>query len=174
MYCVSPLLSLYPGLNILTYSYSVQIFILLTVPFHIPWQLHTCVCVLPTGRSLLIVLDLRHASWPLCKGCRPLLYPAFLLKVFQVVSFDPFILPSITNRTRSPSRRLWPSWTLCLLLITDIMALSSPPCLNTSSYRLCQTKWCLRPFSEATSYSSQASPAYKCKKDFIIVATSTN
>ena len=133
MYCVSPLLSLYPGLNILTYSYSVQIFILLTVPFHIPWQLHTCVCVLPKGRSFLIVLDLRHAPWPLCKGCRPLLYQAFSLKVFQVVSFDPLILPSITNRTRSPRRRLWPSWTLCLLLITDIMALSSPTCLNTSS-----------------------------------------
>ena len=133
MYCVSTVLFLYPRLNILSYSYSVQIFVLLTAPFHIPWQLHTCVCVLPTGRSFLIVLDLRHASWPLCKGGRPLLYPAFSLKVFQVVSFDPLILPSTTNRTRSPSRGLWPSYTLCLLLITDIMALSSPTCLNTSS-----------------------------------------
>ena len=45
------------------------------------------VCILPTGRSFLIVLDLRRASWPLLKGCHPLLYPAFPLEVFQVVSF---------------------------------------------------------------------------------------
>ena len=45
------------------------------------------VCILPTGRSFLIVLDLRRAFWPLRKGCHPLLYPAFPLEVFQVVSF---------------------------------------------------------------------------------------
>ena len=159
MYCVSPLLSLYPGLNILTYSYCVQIFILLTVPFHIPWQLHTCVCVLPTGRSFLIVLDLRRASWPLCKGCRPLLYPAFSLKVFQVVSFDPLILPSITNRTRSPSRRLWPSYTLCLLLITDIMVLSSPTCFNTSSLQTLSDQVMFKTFlrSHILQFSSLSS-----------------
>ena len=45
------------------------------------------VCILPTGRSFLIVLDPRRAFWPLLKGCHPLLYPAFPLEVFQVVSF---------------------------------------------------------------------------------------
>ena len=36
-------------------------------------KLHLCVCVfLPTGRSFLIILDLRRASWPLRKGCNPL------------------------------------------------------------------------------------------------------
>ena len=42
---------------------------------------------LPTGTSLLMVLDLRYASWPLRKSCHPSLYPAFPLEVFQVVSF---------------------------------------------------------------------------------------
>ena len=36
-------------------------------------------CVPPTGRSFLIVLDLRHASWPLHKGCLLSFYPAFPL-----------------------------------------------------------------------------------------------
>ena len=45
------------------------------------------VCILPTGRSFPIVLDLRRASWPLLKDYHPLLYPAFPHEVFQVVSF---------------------------------------------------------------------------------------
>ena len=45
----------------------------------------------------------------------------------------PIILPSITYGTWSPCRRVWQSQTLCLLLITDMMALSSPSHLNTSS-----------------------------------------
>ena len=49
-----------------------------------------CVCVLPTGRSFLIVPDLRHTSWPLRKGCHPSLYLAFPLEVFQVTSFLSF------------------------------------------------------------------------------------
>ena len=46
-----------------------------------------CLCILPTGRSFLIVLDLRWASWLLHKGCHSLLGPAFPLEVSQVVSF---------------------------------------------------------------------------------------
>ena len=91
-------------------------------------------CVLPTGRSFLIVLDLRHASWPLRKGC--------------LLSFQHY-----RSRTRSSCRKEWPSQTLWLLLMTHMTALSSPTRLNTSSLRLCQTKKCLRPFSKATDIS---------------------
>ena len=44
-------------------------------------------CVLPTGSSFLIVLDLRHASWPQRKGCHPSLYPALPLEVYLVTPF---------------------------------------------------------------------------------------
>ena len=51
-------------------------------------------CVLPTGRSFLIVLVVRHASWPLHS------IPA------QGLPGGPSILPLITNGTRSPCHRV--------------------------------------------------------------------
>ena len=61
-------------------------------------------CVLPTGRSFLIVLVLRHASWPLHKGC----LASFTLSSIptQVRPGGPSILPLITNGTRSPCHRV--------------------------------------------------------------------
>ena len=75
-----------------------------------------CVCVLPRGRSFLIVLDLRLASWPLSNWAT----------FFHSIQHS-------RSRTRSPCRKVWPSQTLCLLLMTDMMALSSTTRLNTSS-----------------------------------------
>ena len=62
-----------------------------------------CVCVLPTGRSFLIVPDLRRTSWPLSNGCHPSLYLAFPLEVSQVASFLSFSLLY---------RRVWQSQTM--------------------------------------------------------------
>jgi len=42
-----------------------------------------------------------------------------------------------TNGTRSPRCRVWPSHTLCLLLITDMMALSLSTHFNTIKICLC-------------------------------------
>ena len=69
--------------------------------------------------------------------------------------------PSITNKTRSPCRRVIPRQTPCLLLITIMMALSDPHkhASILLRYRLCQTKKCLRPFYKATSHRS---PAFVC------------
>ena len=75
-----------------------------------------CVCVLPRGRSFLIVLDLRLASWPLSNWAT----------FFHSIQHS-------RSRTRSPCRKVWPSQTLCLLLMTDMIALSSTTRLNTSS-----------------------------------------
>ena len=68
----------------------------------------------------------------------------------------PIILPSITNKTRSPCRRVIPGQNPCLLLRTVMMALSDPHrhASILLRYRLCQTKKCLRPFSRATSHRS--------------------
>ena len=86
------------------------------------------VCILPTGRSFLIVLDLRRASWPLLKGCHPLLYPAFPLEVFQVVSFLLFFPQLLMGQDRHAVG--YDQVRLCLLLITDMLTLSSPTRLN--------------------------------------------
>jgi len=88
-----------------------------------------CECVLPTGRSFLIVLDLRRTSWPLHKGCNLLSIQHSRSRSTRCPLF--FYSPPMTNRTRPPSHRVWPSQTLCLLLITDMMALSR---LRTSGF----------------------------------------
>lgn len=66
-------------------------------------------CVLPTGRSFLIVLVLRRTSWPLHKGC----LASFTLSSIPTRGLPggpfPIILPSIANGTRSPCDRVWPS-----------------------------------------------------------------
>ena len=87
-------------------------------------------CVLPTGRSFLIVLDLRHASWPLRKGC--------------LLSFQHY-----RSRTRSSCRKEWPSQTLWLLLMTHMTALSSPTRLNTSSLQTLSDQEMLETFLQS-------------------------
>ena len=89
----------------------------------------------------LIVLDLRHTSWPLRKGCLLSFYPAFPL----------------ADKLRSSCRKVWPSQTLCLLLMTDMTALSSPTRLNTSSLQTLSDQEMLETFSKATSHISAAS-----------------
>ena len=74
------------------------------------------------------------------------------------------ILPSITNGTRSPCRRVWPSQTLCLLLITDMMALSSPSGLNTSSLQTLSDQVMFKTFPQThiSQLSSLRSSNIKC------------
>ena len=103
---------------------------------------------LPTGKSFLMVLDLRHASWPLRKSCHPSLYPAVPARGLPGGLF-PGILPSMTNGTWSPCRRVWPSQTLCLLLITDMMALSSPTRLNTSLLQTLSDQFMFKTFLQS-------------------------
>ena len=93
-----------------------------------------CVCVLPRGRSFLIVLDLRLASWPLSNWAT----------FFHSIQHS-------RSRTRSPCRKVWPSQTLCLLLMTDMMALSSPTRLNTSSLQTLSDQEMLETFLQNIS-----------------------
>ena len=55
------------------------------------------------------------------------------------------------SRTRSPCRKVWPSQTLCLLLMTDMMALSSPTRLNTSSLQTLSDQKMLETFLQNIS-----------------------
>ena len=86
------------------------------------------VCILPTGRSFLS----SRSKARLLTATQGL--PSFTLSSFPTWGLPgglfPIILPSVTNGTRSPCRGVWPSETLCLLLITDMLTLSSPTRLN--------------------------------------------
>ena len=93
------------------------------------------VCVLPTGRSFLIVLDLRHASWP--------------LRYLRAAFFNS--IQHSRSRTRSSwsCRKEWPSQTLWLLLMTHMTALSSPTRLNTSSLQTLSDQEMLETFLQS-------------------------
>ena len=104
------------------------------------------------GKSFLMVVDLRHASWPLRKRCHPSLYPAFPLDIFQVVSFLVFLIPSVTNGTWSPCSKVWRSQTLWQTW--------GPLLIDTPQYffvtDFVRPSYVKKPFSKATSHSSPA------------------
>ena len=131
---------------------------------------NVCVCVLPTGVSFLIVPDLRHASWPLRKGCHPSLYPAFPLEVLHVASFLSFFPQWLMRQNHHVIgydqaslsvlclEQIWWSSPHRYALCLEQIWWSSPHRYASiiPRYRLCQTKKCLRPSSKATSHSSSA------------------
>ena len=62
------------------------------------------VCVLHTGRSFLLVFDLRCACGLLHKGCHRLLYPAIPREFFQVVSLYAMYSTSLAHHNKSNSQ----------------------------------------------------------------------
>ena len=107
-------------------------------------HLHQCVCLMPSGRSCLLVPDLKDAPLNRWVTLRQSIQHSRLKSSGWPLSY----YSRLNNQwTRLPCRRVSSSLALSLLLIRDIIALSSSTRSNTSL---------LQTLSKATSHTSPA------------------